>query len=67
VIATLGIPHAERNGHHYFRGLSAFSPQVQRQMLDEHGDVYRDLGFPSLDIRDGSLQVGSIVDAPFGV
>ena len=67
VIATLGIPHAERNGHHYFRGLSACSPQVQRQMLDQHRDVYRDIGFPSLDIRDGSLRVGSVVDASFGV
>jgi hypothetical protein len=67
VIATLGIPHAERNGHHYFRGLSTCSTQVQRQMLDEHGDLYRDIGFPSLDIRDGTLRVASVVDAPFGV
>jgi hypothetical protein len=67
VIATLGIPHAERNGHHYFRGLAAHSPEVQRQMLHEHGDLYRGIGFPALDIRGGSLHIGSVVDAPFGV
>ena len=29
VMASLGIPHVERNGHHYFRGLSALPPDIQ--------------------------------------
>ncbi len=66
VVATLGIPHVERNGHHYFRGLSMFPAGLQRQVLAHHGDLYRDIGFPSLDIRNGAVSVGSIVDAPFG-
>lgn len=67
VVATLGIPHVERNGHHYFRGLSMFPPAVQQDVLRAHGDLYRDAGFPTLDIRNGAVAVGSVVDAPFGV
>ena len=66
VVATLGIPHVERNGHHYFRGLSMFPRGVQQQVLANHGDLYHDIGFPSLNIRNGAISVGSIVDAPFG-
>jgi hypothetical protein len=67
VIATLGIGHAERNGHHYFRGLSAFPQSAQQQVLAAHGDLYRDAGFATLNIRDGSIALGSVIDAPFGV
>src|ERR1051326_7931418 len=40
VLATLGVPHAERNGHHYFRGLSAFPQSIQDEMLSSHPDLY---------------------------
>ena len=66
VVATLGIPHVERNGHHYFRGLSMFPREVQQQVLHDHGDVYRDIGYPTLDIRDGVIAIDSVVNAPFG-
>jgi hypothetical protein len=66
VIATLGIPHAERNGHHYFRGLSAFPRAVQQQVLADHGDLYQDIGFPSLRIVDGAIRLDSVARAPFG-
>ena len=33
VVATLGITHVERNGHHYFTGLSQFPASVQRETL----------------------------------
>jgi hypothetical protein len=29
--------------------------------------LYRDAGFATLNIRDGSIALGSVVDAPFGV
>jgi hypothetical protein len=66
VVATLGISDVERNGHHYFRGLSMFPSEVQREVLRAHGDLYRDVGFPTLAIRDGRINVGSVVAAPFG-
>jgi hypothetical protein len=66
VIASLGIPHVERNGHHYFRGLSMFPRSVQKQILAAHGDLYEDIAFPTMHIRGGAIDVGSVVDAPFG-
>jgi len=67
-LATLGISHAERNGHHYFRGLSMFPDDVQARVLAEHGDLYRrhERGFATLAIRSGKVEFGSVVDAPFG-
>lgn len=69
IVATLGIEHGERNGHHYFRGLSAFPADVQSAVHDAHGDLYRrhEAGFPTLAIEGGRLALDSVVDAPFGV
>lgn len=67
-LATLGIDHAERNGHHYFRGLTMLPPDVQESVLSAHPDLYRrhEQGFPTLNVRRGRIDVGSVVDAPFG-
>ncbi len=69
VMATLGIDHVERNGHHYFAGLSMFPRDVQECVLVEHGDLYRrhPRGFPTLDIRGGTVHIGRVVTAPFGL
>lgn len=69
VMASLGIPHVERNGHHYFQGLSAFPGDMQKGVLAHHGDLYRkhDAGFPTLAISNGAISVGSVIGAPFGV
>ena len=69
VVAALGIPHAERNGHHYFRGLSMLPQDVQEDVLKAHGDLYRrdTGGFATTRIENGKSDVGSAVDAPFGV
>jgi len=67
--ATLGITHLERNGHHYFRGLSMYPDDVQQQVLSRHGDLYHchAQGFATLQIKNGALNIGSVVDAPFGL
>jgi hypothetical protein len=69
VAATIGADHVERNGHHYFRGLHAFPAEVQEAVLAAHGDLYRrtEAGFAALDVEDGRLDLGTTVDAPFGV
>jgi hypothetical protein len=69
VLAALGIEHAERNGHHYFAGLSQFPKAIQRDALRYHGDLYTRHadGFPTVNVRDGAIDIGSVVDAPFGV
>ena len=69
VCAALGIASVERNGHHYFAGLSMFPEDVQQQILRTHGDLYcasRD-GWPTLAVQDGLLQICSLNQAPFGV
>ena len=69
VQATLGIESVERNGHHYFRGLSFLPDNIQTQVLASHPDQYRrhEQGFATLLVQQGRLDVGSVVDAPLGV
>ncbi|MDE2887486.1 MAG: hypothetical protein OXR72_04670 [Gemmatimonadota bacterium] len=68
VAASLGVGHTERNGHHYFTGLSMFPQDVQAQVLRHHGTLYRrhEAKFPTLDVHGGRLDIGSVVAAPFG-
>ncbi|HZO89862.1 MAG TPA: hypothetical protein VFB38_16150 [Chthonomonadaceae bacterium] len=69
VMACLGIEHVERNGHHYFTGLSMLPAEVQEQVLAHHPDLYRrhERGYATLAIQKGRLEVGSVVDSPFGL
>lgn len=68
MMATLGITNIERNGHHYFRGLSMYPTEVQEAVLAAHGGFYRrhEAGFPALDIHDGMLDLATLNAAPFG-
>jgi len=34
MMTLLGIEHVERNGHHYYRGLSLRSPMKARKLID---------------------------------
>lgn len=69
MMASLGIAHVERNGHHYFRGLSVFPEDLQEGMLRHHPDLYarRGDGLIALAIKDGRARIGSLLAAPFGV
>lgn len=69
VAASLGIQSIERNGHHYFAGLSAFPQAVQQQVLENHNDLYylSPSGWPTLDIENGELDLRSVIAAPLGV
>ncbi|MDE0820960.1 MAG: hypothetical protein OSA95_07550 [Opitutales bacterium] len=66
IVAALGIPHVERNGHHYFRGLSMFPGKLSEELALP--DLYRihEDGFPTLDIRDGRLNLSRVNNTPFG-
>jgi hypothetical protein len=68
VMGTLGVSHIERNGHHYYRGLSFLPKDLQDRVLAAHEDLYRyhDEGFATIKIKDGRIKFGSVVDAPFG-
>jgi hypothetical protein len=66
--ACLGATSIERNGHHYFAGLSQFPAAIQSYILAHHGDLYirSQAGWPRLDVRRGRLPLGSVLRAPFG-
>ena len=68
VIGTLGINHTERNGHHYFKGLSGWSDEVQKQVLGSQPDLFFEhkKGFPCLQIQEGSISLKSVNEAPLG-
>jgi hypothetical protein len=42
---------------------------VEAETIRNHGDLFASGsdGYPALDIRDGGLDLGSVVAAPFGV
>lgn len=67
--AALGIASIERNGHHYFAGLSQFPAAIQKHVLTRHGDLFirADQGWPRVDVRSGQVSLGSVNAAPFGV
>jgi hypothetical protein len=69
MMALVGVTHVERNGHHYYRGLSMFPKDWQQAALDGHGDLYRrhEQGFAALRISAGRVDLGSVNAAPFGV
>lgn len=69
MMALLGITHVERNGHHYYRGLSMFPADWQAAALESHGDLYRrhEEGFAALRIDAGRIELGTVNAAPFGV
>lgn len=60
-VAVLGIPHVERNGHHYFRGLDHLPAPEQQAAHARHGDLYeqRD-GRIGLRIVEGEIAIGSL-------
>ena len=69
IMATLGIEHVERNGHHYFKGLSAWPEPIQEPILAHHGDLYHrhPEGYPTLRIENGLLNLTTLNAAPFGL
>ena len=68
VQAALGNATVERNGHHYFCGLSMFPEQINKAVLQNHGDLYTSFaGSARLNISAGKIQLGSINEAPFGM
>jgi L-alanine-DL-glutamate epimerase-like enolase superfamily enzyme len=70
MMAALGLQDAERNGHHYFRGLSMWPERMQSEMAQSHSDLYAmHAGSPpyaALQVRDGMIRLDSVNAAPFG-
>ncbi len=60
-ISAIGLTHAERNGHHYFRGLGHLPRGTQEGALGNHPDLYVDSGTgPRVRIEEGSVSTASL-------
>ncbi len=67
LIATLGLTHVERNGHHYHRGLSYLPRSQQQSALSAHGDFYVERqGTVVPRLVDGKFEIGSLQCVGFG-
>lgn len=66
-LASLGLTHTERNGHHYFRGLELLPAAERESALGAHADLYSQ-GEHGTDLRikNGRLEFGSIHGPGYG-
>lgn len=69
MMALLGLEHVERNGHHYYRGLSMWPAAWQETVRAAHPDLYarHPDGFVFVRLQAGQLAVDSVNAAPFGL
>ena len=66
LVAALGLPHVERNGHHYFRGQSHLTEAETRHLQAQHGTLYHvnSDGETLLAIEDGRIDLSSLNPTP---
>ncbi|NKC32727.1 enolase-like domain-containing protein [Falsiroseomonas selenitidurans] len=61
LVALLGLPHVERNGHHFIDGFAGRPKAEAYRFLEAHPDLYADTPHgPRLAIRNGLLDLGSL-------
>lgn len=66
-VAALGLTNVERNGHHYFRGLSHLSEVEAQSAAEVHPDLWeRTAGETRLRIEGGELDLGSLQGIGYG-
>lgn len=64
LVATLGLTHAERNGHHYVEGFGPASDAEAARFAAAHSDFYRKRGdHVGLAFERGSLPTASLLSA----
>jgi len=64
MVSALGLPHVERNGHHYFLGQGHLSDEERAHLQAAHGSLYSPAGM--LRIEDGRLDLTSLAVPGFG-
>jgi hypothetical protein len=67
VQACLGNASVERNGHHYFKGLSLFNASIQESALNNFPEMYvSENNYVRLKIQNGVLPVHELLGFAFG-
>jgi hypothetical protein len=68
VVASLGIQHVERNGHHYFKGLSMYPEAVQETFIKAIPNLYHRVDdFAALKVEKGVIDTSSITETALGL
>src|SRR3569832_1891804 len=66
LINVIGLPHVERNGHHYVNGMADLPEAEQSAFLTAHPDLYeRSHGAVRLRIKDVQIAIGSLAGTGF--
>ena len=64
LVSAMGPAHVERNGHHFVDGFAGRPKAEAIRFMEAHPDLYADTPRgPRLAIRDGMLELGSVVEA----
>jgi len=64
LVSLMGLPHVERNGHHFVDGFAGRPKAEAVRFMEAHPDIYADTPRgPRLAIRDGAIEIGSL-DTP---
>lgn len=64
LVSLMGLPHVERNGHHFVDGFAGRPKAEAVRFMEAHPDLYADTPRgPRLAIREGVLEIGSL-DTP---
>jgi hypothetical protein len=64
LVALMGLPHVERNGHHFVDGFAGRPKAEAVRFMEAHPDLYADTSRgPRLKISDGALEIDSL-DVP---
>lgn len=64
LVSAMGLAHVERNGHHFVDGFAGRPKAEAIRFMEAHPDLYADTPRgPRLAIRDGMLELGSVVEA----
>jgi hypothetical protein len=61
LVSLLGLPHVERNGHHFIDGFAGRPKAEAVRFMEQHPDLYADTPRgPRLNIREGAIEIGSL-------
>lgn len=67
LVSAMGLPHVERNGHHFIDGFNGRPKAEAVRFMEAHPDLYADTSRgPRLRIREGVLEIGSLAAPGFG-
>ena len=67
LVSALGLPHVERNGHHFIAGFAGQPKADAVRFLEAHPGLYADTPRgPRLAIREGMIKIAGLATPGFG-